>query len=118
VEVKEAYALDEPAWRLFSEATAAVGIRSTLTLPILVRDRVTGSVNLYASSARAFTGHHQQLADALGAWAPGAVTNSDLSFNTREAAQRTPLVLRERVVVDTAVGHLMATQGLTVDESC
>jgi GAF domain-containing protein len=117
IEVADVDAMDESAWRLFSRATAATGIKSTLTLPIVAEGTVTGSVNLYAASGRAFTGHHQQIAEIFGAWAPGAVTNNDLSFTTRTTAQQAPQILRERMTLDTALGYLMASQGLSPDEA-
>ncbi len=112
LEVNEPHVLDEPAWQLFSQATAAAGIKNTLTLPILAGERVTGSVNLYAASANAFTGHHQELAEVFDAWAPGAVTNADLAFATRSAAQAAPQVLRDQATIETAVGYLMAAKNL------
>ncbi|MCD4535529.1 ANTAR domain-containing protein [Nocardioides sp. cx-169] len=104
--------LDENGWQLFSQATAAAGVKSTLTLPIITEGRVTGSVNLYAGSDRAFAGHHEMLADILGAWAAAAVTNADLGFTTRAHSQQAPRVLREAAVIDNAVGLLMAADGL------
>jgi len=112
LEVNEPDALDESAWRLFSEATAGAGIKSTLTLPILVNGNVTGSVNLYAASPRAFSGHHQQLADIFGASAPHAVTNADLGFNTRAVAEEAPLIMREDDTIQTALGYLTASYGV------
>ena len=67
-------AVDERRWQLFAQATAAASVASTLTLPILARDMVAGSVNLYASTRHAFTGLHEQIARIFDAWAPGAVT--------------------------------------------
>ena len=90
--------LDEEEWRLFAHATAAVSVASTLTLPILGRTGgVAGSVNLYASSSDAFAGQHAAIAAVFDAWAPGAVTNADLSFSTRSIAESAPDLLREDV---------------------
>src|SRR4051794_12141910 len=78
--------MDEDRWRLFAEATAALDVRSTLTLPVLSDGHAVATVNLYAASRQAFVGHHEQLALVFGAWAAGAVTNADLSFRTRKNA--------------------------------
>ena len=65
--------LDESRWRDFARASAAAGVHSTLTLPVVGPDGdVVATVNLYGSSTDTFEGRHQQLADAFGAWAPGA----------------------------------------------
>ena len=110
-------ALDEHDWRLFAETTAASGVRSTLTLPIVVRGSVVGSVNLYAASTSAFDGLHAELADIFGAWAAGAVTNADLSFSTRQEAQRAPERLHDQLTVEVAVGIVAARRGVTTTQA-
>ena len=60
-------AMVEHEWALFAAATAAAGIRSTLSLPVLDEGRVTGSVNLYAALPTAFDGRHEEVADVFGA---------------------------------------------------
>lgn len=107
--------LGEASWQLFARATASASIASTLTLPIVVDGAVAGSVNLYATTQDAFEGRHEQVADIFGAWAPGAVTNADLAFSTRTVAEQAPLVLREQVQIQVALGILMKDQGLDVE---
>jgi GAF domain-containing protein len=106
--------MSEPRWQVFAQATAAMGVRSTLTFPILEDGRAVGSVNLYGSSDTAFDGRHQELADVFGAWSPGGVSNADLSFSTREAAVKAPEQLREQVRVDVATGIVAALTGIDV----
>lgn len=108
--------LDEERWRLFAEATAALGVHSTLTLPLIRDGGVAGTANLYAGSRRAFVGHHDELAAIFGGWAPGAVTNADLSFSTRAEAARTPQRVRERqMAIDRAVGILAEDLGVDAE---
>ncbi len=109
--------LDEQGWHLFAAATAADGIRSTLSLPIVEDGAVTGSVNLYAAEPHAFDGQHEAISSLLGAWAGGAVINADLTFSTRQAAQRAPQLLADTARVETAVGVLVARWGHTEDEA-
>jgi len=52
---------------------------------------VIAGVNLYAATPNAFAGREARLADLLGAWAPGAVHNADLSFLLRPEHGATPL---------------------------
>jgi GAF domain-containing protein len=99
---------NEHNWRLFAHATAAASVESTLTLPILAAGRVVGSVNLYASTPGAFDHRHEALARIFDAWAPGAVTNADLSFTTRRTAEHAPDLLREDVdltIASSAIAH-------------
>jgi hypothetical protein len=104
--------LDEGRWQLFAQATAAAGIRSTLSLPFRRHGVVTGGVNLYAEGSDSFEGRAEQLADLFGAWAPGAVANADLSFATRLEAVKSPARLQEQNYVDQAVGLLVGARGL------
>jgi GAF domain-containing protein len=104
----------EDPWRLFAEATAAYGVHSTLTLPLTDRGKVVGSVNLYGGTAHCFEGHHEQLARILGASAPGAVRNADLSFSTRRQAEESPERLRSEAEISKAIGVLAARLGIDV----
>jgi hypothetical protein len=106
----------EEDWQLFALATAAASVASTLTLPVLVSGQVGGSVNLYASTSDAFDGHHEGLARIFDAWAPGAVTNADLPFTTREVAARAPEVLREDVDLAIASGVIANQDHLSIEE--
>ena len=103
---------DEAHWQLFARSSAARNIASTLTLPLVKGAELVGTVNLYASGPRAFDGRHEQVAAVFGAWAPGAVTNADLDFDTRQTARHAPDVLRDQVVVLQAVGILMTRHGI------
>ena len=105
----------EPRWRAFAQATAAAGVRSTVTFPIVEGDKVTGTVNLYGRSETTFDGKHQLLAAVFSAWAPGAVTNADLSFSTRHVADQAPAQLREDALIAAATGILAASREVPVD---
>jgi GAF domain-containing protein len=109
--------LDEGAWRVFALAAEALDVASTLTLPILHGDQVVGSVNLYASTPEAFEGHHVAIADIFGAWAPGAVTNADLSFTTRETAEQAPQHLRDEIDVHAASGLIANREGIEAEHA-
>jgi GAF domain-containing protein len=106
--------LSEPRWRALGLASAAAGVRSTLTLPVVTGEEVTGTVNLYGRSDTTFERKHQALAVVFQAWAPGAVTNADLSFSTRTLAEQAPGQLRDEALLDTATGILAAAQTVTV----
>lgn len=108
---------DERAWRLFALATSAAGVRSTLTLPVVVAGRIRGTVNLYAAADHALDGHHEELARICGAWAPGAVANADLDFTSRRTAEQAPGILRDDARVESAVGVLAASLGIGYGEA-
>jgi hypothetical protein len=112
VTFRQGEALDEQRWQLFGRATSAAGVASTLSLPIMHGDTVYAGLNMYASTAHAFDDHHAELARISGAWAPGAVSNADLSFSSRLEAAVAPARLIDRGTVDRAVGVLAGAQGL------
>ena len=117
VATTEGGVLDEKRWHDLAVASAAAGVRSTLTFPVKERGDTVGSVNLYGRTEDTFVGKHQALADALHAWAPGAVTNADLSFSTIEEARRAPERLRNEAIVDTATGILAANRRVSLDDA-
>jgi GAF domain-containing protein len=102
--------LDEEHWHHFARATAAAGVASTLTLPVITDGVVSGTINLYAAAARAFDGFHEPIARIFDAWAPGAVTNADLTFSTRKEAEQAPQRFREDMTIMAAVGILAASR--------
>ncbi len=108
--------LEESSWQMFAMATAAAGIRSTLTLPLVAETEgeVLGSVNLYAAAPHSFDGHHEAIAHIFGAWAPGAVANADLGFSTRRTAEQAPELLYAEIRVEVAVGLLVEAEGISV----
>jgi GAF domain-containing protein len=108
--------LDENRWSLYARASAAAGVLSSLSLPIRDdRGTVIGGINLYAAEPDAFVGHHEELAEALGAWAGGAVTDADLQFRTREAAAEAPGTLADLRDIDLALGILAARWGVDIE---
>jgi GAF domain-containing protein len=107
--------LGEQAWHLFVRGTAARGVASTLTLPLMAEGSVVGSVNLYAASPDSFAGKHDEVAAIFGAWATGAVTNADLSFVTRRTAEEAPRILAEDMRLHVAIGILVASMDISVE---
>jgi GAF domain-containing protein len=117
IETQSVDLLDEGRWQLFASASAASNVQSTLSLPIGDEGHVVAGVNLYATTRDAFQGHHEELAEALGAWAPGIVSNADLSFSTRLAAAAAPGQIREQSRVDITAGMLAQTLHIPTDEA-
>lgn len=109
--------LDEDRWLMFARAERAAGVASSLSMPVMNDGRVIAGVNLYGSADDTFTGHHDAIGDVLGAWAPGAVSNADLSFTSRERARRTPGLLRDQATVEQAVGMIVAAQHVSTEQA-
>lgn len=105
--------LDEDAWQRSAEAQAAPGVLSSLCLPIVDDDRVIGDLSLYGSRRDTFDACRAALADTVGAWAPAAVANADLTFRSRDAAADAPRVLADERTVATAVAVLAEAHGVS-----
>lgn len=100
--------LDERLWQEYARASAAAGVASSLSLPIVRQGRAIGSVSLYAASPDAFDAGREVLAAALGVSPEGAIANADLEFRSRRAAADAPDQLTDAEDIDIAVG-LVAT---------
>lgn len=109
--------LDEGRWQLFARASGSSGVASTLSLPLLDGPRVVGSVNMYGAAPDTFDGRHEELADLFGAWAPGAVTNADLSLESRLRGAQAVERLEDLALVDVAVGMLAATHRTSAEDA-
>ena len=107
--------LDEQQWSTFARARTAEGVRSSLSLPVLVEGRVVAGVNLHASTVDAFVSHHDDLARVCRAWQPGIVADADLTFSTRDDARATPGRLQDQNHLDQATGMLAAARGVRTD---
>lgn len=105
--------LDEGRWQLFAQSSAAAGIHSTLSIPVMDAGRVVGGVNLYGRTASTFEGRHEEVATIVGGWAAGAVSNADLSFSTRLEATRAPRRLHDLETVRAAVQVLVNDRGVS-----
>lgn len=104
--------LDEAAWQRHALANAAPCVATTLTLPVRDPAQLRGSITLYGASRQAFAGHHEQLAEILGAWAPGVVTNADLPFRALHEARATPGRLRRAGTLEEATRIVAMVQRL------
>jgi len=110
-------AMDEEGWRLFSQTTSARGVASTLSIPVMIDHVVVGGFNLYGGSGHSFDGHHDRLAQILGAWAGGAVTNADLQFRSRQVAEQAPTLLKESTRVTVALNMLTHILDISDDQA-
>jgi GAF domain-containing protein len=109
--------LDEGRWQLFAQASAATGVLSTLSLPIVDGSTVTGGVNLYGGRSDSFAGHHEALAELFGAWAAGAISNADLSFSSRLEAVKAPARIEDANTISTAIGVLSETHHVSFEQA-
>lgn len=109
--------LDEDQWQLLALASAAQGVKSSLSLPMRHLGQLYGSVNFYASSTYGFQGREQDLARMFGAATEEAVANADLSMSSLGRARQAVETLDANDSIQQAVGMLAVRGGVTVDEA-
>ncbi len=102
-------ALSESRWQAYARAAAASNVRSSLALPLVNHDRLSGSLNIYAADPHAFAGTNPRLRQLVGSPAGALITNADLEFTTRDRADDAPRLLEESDVVNQAIGILVGT---------
>lgn len=109
--------LDERQWQLLALASAAQGVRSSLSMPLRGPNGLLGSLNLYGSEPRTFSGHERHLAQMFGADVEAAVANADLSMMSRRRAESSLSVLQQRDIIDLATGILADRDGIPLAEA-
>lgn len=104
-------------WSTFAEATIRNGIESTLSLPVPWEGSAAIGFNLYGATPTTFEGHHDALAEILGAWAGGAVVDADLPFRSLRLASRAPEILQETTELAVVSVMLSRARDLELDEA-
>lgn len=110
--------LDEERWQLYAVAAAAVGVRSSLSMPLRGPDGASfGALNLYAGEPEAFSGKQERIAELFGVHVNDMVRNADLSFMTRDFARELPQRLEDHQRVNEAIGVLSERRGWSPQEA-
>ena len=104
----------ERRWPVFADVAARRGVRSSLSLPLVVRDTPIGALNLYSREPGAFTGA-VEAGRAFAAEAGIAVANAEIYHQTRQLADQLQEAMSSRAVIEQAKGVLMAEQGCTAE---
>lgn len=92
-------------------------MRSSLALEVATPTRAVSVVTIYSEHVDVFAGSVAAIERAVGAVRGASVVDDDLTFDSCRRAELAPTHLRNLMVIDTAVGHLMGTQGFSVDEA-
>ncbi|HJR25908.1 MAG TPA: GAF and ANTAR domain-containing protein [Acidimicrobiales bacterium] len=107
--------LREGPWPAFRDAAADHGIRSTLSLPLLVDKTAVGAMNLYASREHAFGEQDVETASLFASQAAIVLANAQAYWDARELSSGLSEAMEHRSVIEQAKGMLMAAQGIDED---
>jgi GAF domain-containing protein len=108
---------DGGEWAEFAAEAAAAGCGSVLSFPLPVREKVSGSLNVYG---REFTVSDLRTHELVSRFADDAVvpvSNMYLYESALERAEHLAVALDSRAVIDQAKGILMERFKLTADQA-
>jgi GAF domain-containing protein len=108
---------DDEQWPAFSRAAAEHGVQCTISLPLAVRGRGIGALNLYSMRAGGFSEDDEQLGMLFAGQASVALANAQLYDSAYRMTQQLQEALTSRAVIDQAKGILMAQNGVGADDA-
>jgi GAF domain-containing protein len=108
---------EEPMWPRFGPRVGRLGVRSALSLPLIVDDRVVGAMNVYARERDVFTDRAAELGELFAAPAAVAVRNAQVLEQARRLTEQLQTALSSRAVIDQALGILMSRRGGTAADA-
>jgi hypothetical protein len=112
-----AVSLPAPQWAAFSAAAGALGFASVRSLPLRVRDKTLGALNLYSLSGHSPDGYALTAARALAGQAAVVLVNASTLMSARLANRHLLDALESRDVIGQAKGILMARHGMSADQA-
>jgi GAF domain-containing protein len=99
----------------FRRAAAAHGIRSTLSLPMLVDKKAVGAMNLYSTRERAFGNEDVETGTLFASQAAIVLANAQAYWDARELSSGLSEAMKNRAVIEQAKGILMGAEGFDED---
>ena len=103
-------------WPPFSEACAAHGVRSTMSIPMVANHEGVGALNYYSRSPNGFSAEDEEIGGQFGAQAAIVLANAQAYWDAHQLSQDLNEAMKSRAVIEQAKGILMA-QGRTADEA-
>jgi len=98
-------------WPTYREAATALGVRSSLSLPLVVGDRTLGALNLYAyDRPSAFNEKQMATAKTFAAEAAAALALTIRQIEQQALADQLEQAIASRALIDQAIGVLMGQQ--------
>ena len=104
-------------WPRFITAMAGSGMEAMLALPLTVRDRTLGALNLYSRTPDPFSAEDVSIAELYAGQAGVALANLETHEAAVELAAQLRRALDSRAVIEQAKGILMASRGLNAQDA-
>lgn len=104
-------------WRPFSEACAAVGVRSTLSMPLVTDNEGVGALNFYSLEPGSFTSADIAQAQHFSSLAAITLVNAQAYQDARHLSEHLNEAMKSRSVIEQAKGILMAGGAKSPDDA-
>jgi len=104
-------------WPGYARVAVAVGVGSSLSLPLIAADETYGALNLYARTTGAFDGAVVGKAQVFATQASVVLANASAYWDARDLAKGLADAMQSRAVIEQAKGKLMATGRYTAEEA-
>lgn len=104
-------------WPDFVEAMTDSGMEAMLAVPLIVRERTLGALNIYSRTPAPFSAEDFSIAELYAGQAGVALANLETHETAVELAAQLRRALDSRAVIEQAKGILMASRGLTAQQA-
>lgn len=108
---------DDGPWPLYRQRARAAGVRSSLSLPLVVAGRTLGGLNLYGTRPEAFDERQRQTLGGFAAQAAAALAMVQRSERSAQTRAQLEEALSSRTVIDQALGIVMGQQRCTAEQA-
>jgi GAF domain-containing protein len=107
----------EPRWPAWTPAAARMGLRSSLSAPLVAGGDSVGAIKVYSTDPAAFGQRAEHLLTMFAAQAAVLVANVQSLENARRLSDNLKAALRSRDVIGMAKGILIGQDGVDEDKA-
>lgn len=107
----------EKMWPRFGPRVGRMGVHSALALPLLLPDRVVGSITVYAYEKDAFDQHAEILGELFAGPAAAAVHNAQVVAEALTLNVQLRKALASRPIIDQAIGLIRGRTGRSAEDA-
>jgi GAF domain-containing protein len=102
-------------WPSFSRTALEHGIRSTLSLPLVVGDERLAALNFYSRQEDGFSDEYRRNGETFAIQAAVVLANAQAYWDARILSERINEAMRSRAAIEQAKGILMAQSHISPD---
>ena len=107
----------EERWTDFTARAVQHGVRSSLSVPLILSGDTWGGFNVYGTVASGFSGDDEQLCQAFAAQASIVVSNVKAYWASLQLSANLSRAMETRAVIEQAKGILMSTHRIGADDA-